>query len=179
MEVKKKILVEVLVVLGLILLVFGGGIYLSLREKKSENVVKMAVQGDSMEPTLKAGQEVLVDKDYYKTNALRKGDIVAVAFQTTNTQYVKRVIAVEGDRVEFKGSSLLINGQPLAEEYLKDQDYQIPITELKILQIQLQKYGKIPQGSFLALSDNRSRAHDSRKWGLLSTNQILGKVISY
>ena len=141
--------------------------------------LKVTVQDDSMEPTLKAGQEVLVDKDYYQTHPLKRGDIVAIWFKTTTSKPIRRVIAIAGDKVEFQGSKIFINGKPLAEEYLKDPNYQIPETELKILRIPLERYGGVPQGSFIALSDNRQRAYDSRRWGCVPFDRILGKVIGY
>ena len=147
-------------------------------EKLSPGIIKMRVQGDSMEPTLKPGQEILVDTNWYKTHSLQRGDIVVVNFRLSNKKYVKRVVAIEGDKVEFKDGKIYINGSPLSEDYLKDPNWRFSEKNLKFLSLQLSRSNwQVPKNSFLGLSDNRIRTHDSRLWGLLSCDQIIGKVI--
>lgn len=131
-----------------------------------------------MEPTLKAGQKILVDKSWYQTHPLKRGDIVVVHFRLTGKNYIKRVIAVEGDEVNFLNGKLYINGKPLKEDYLKNPNYRFSDKNLKFLLLQLSRSGwKVPKNNFLGLSDNRIRTHDSRLWGLLSVDQIVGKVV--
>ena len=93
--------------------------------------------------------------------------------------FFQMLYALQNDKIEFRGSEIVINGVPFPEKYLKDPSYQISGNEIKSLQVQLQRYGAVPAGSFLALSDNRPGSRDSRTWGFLSTRNIIGKIIKY
>ena len=180
MTLKKKILIGGLVIVGLLLLVLGSGIYLSLKKAETpENVVEMTIKGDSMEPSLKAGQKVKVDRDYYKNNPVQRGDIVAFQLKTVKDPLVKRVIALPGDKLEFKQGQILVNGEKIKEEYLFDINYRLSEAELKIIKIPLRYYGRVPQGSLLTLSDNRQRSYDSRRFGFVPKKYIIGKIIKY
>lgn len=82
--------------------------------------------GSSMEPTLKNGDEALIDYDYYKSNKLDRGDIVLIKLDKTQSMIdddmlmVKRIVRLSGDKVELKNGKVYVNDSKLKEDYLSD-----------------------------------------------------------
>lgn len=188
-EISPKIFKKVIIVGGMILLVLILGLgYFFWQAKTYQKVPEpqvlktFIVKGNSMEPTLKDGQEVTADLIYYKSHQIEQGDIIVISkLGALEDPLVKRVIAVPGDKLEFKDGQLFINDQALKENYLKDTNYQLTEEELSMALAPLKNYGSpfVPTDMVLVLSDNRSAKLDSRTFGLLSTPLIIGKVISY
>jgi signal peptidase I len=128
------------------------------------------VSGSSMEPTLKPGDKVLVEEGYYKNNPVLRGDLVAIIFPSRNHPMVKRVAAVEGDRVEIKQGNLWINGIALNDEN-GSQD------KLKVLAMQLANFkNRIPKGQLIVMGDNSTSSFDSGDFGIISERQLSGRV---
>lgn len=133
------------------------------------------VLSDSMEPTLKPGDWLLVDKLSYLGGGPARGDIVVFnAPLEPKSEYVKRVAAVPGDTVQIKGCRVIINGVLQEEPYISTSSYGWetgepdgnPFTEQVV----------IPEGRYLVLGDNRPSSKDSRSWGLLAEEEIIGKA---
>ncbi|KLU61072.1 signal peptidase IB [Peptococcaceae bacterium CEB3] len=123
------------------------------------------ISSSSMEPTLRSGDRVLVNRLAYRNGAPSRGDIIVFAYpKDPKRTFVKRVIAVPGETVELRGNQVFIDGQVLREPYLKPGDYP--------------PYGPetVPRGKVLVLGDNRRQSEDSRAWGLLPQSAIIGKV---
>lgn len=128
------------------------------------------VRQRSMEPTLLQNDRVLVSKVDYRLGKPKVGDIVV--FQPTTDAlipYVKRVAAVEGDKVEIRDGRLFVNGAPStipeAQGTTTPQhpDIKYPLT--------------IPPGQYFALGDNRQSSSDSRSFGPQPYENIIGKVL--
>ena len=122
------------------------------------------IPSGSMEPTLRPGDRILVNRltTSYVTPA--RGDIVVFAYPKNPARtFVKRVIALEGETVELRDNQVFVNGRLLNEPYLHQGDYP--------------PFGPqtVPRGSVFVLGDNRRESGDSRDWGLLPKNYILGK----
>jgi signal peptidase I len=133
------------------------------------------VLSDSMEPTLKPGDWLLVDKLCYIGGDPERGDIVVFnAPLEPGHEYVKRVAAVPGDRVQIEDCRLILNGVLLEEPYLSPDSYdrapgvteKNPFAESTV----------IPEGRYLVLGDNRPSSKDSRSWGLLAREEIIGRA---
>ena len=78
------------------------------------------VDGD-MQPALKQGQSVLVNKMAYLFHAPERGDVIAFHYpQDTTRDYIKRVIAIPGDTIEFDRNRVLVNGVILKESYISN-----------------------------------------------------------
>jgi signal peptidase I len=122
------------------------------------------VRQASMQPTLRDGQTVLVDKVSLRWSPLRRGELVA--FRGAGGWSVKRVVALGGDRVAVRDAVLVINGRPVAEPYLggsaEDGTYFGPVT--------------VPAGQVFVLGDNRLGSVDSRAYGPLDRNSVIGRV---
>jgi len=109
------------------------------------------VQGDSMEPSLHDGERLLVDKVTYRFRPPQRGEIIVFSFpKDPRRKFIKRVIGVPGDTVEIRNRTLIINGVPIEEEYIRGPMYQPygPIT--------------VPEGTVWVLGDNRNNSEDSR-----------------
>nr|4WVH_A Chain A, Maltose-binding periplasmic protein,Signal peptidase IB [synthetic construct]4WVI_A Chain A, Maltose-binding periplasmic protein,Signal peptidase IB [synthetic construct]4WVJ_A Chain A, Maltose-binding periplasmic protein,Signal peptidase IB [synthetic construct] len=144
-------------------------------------VTPYTIKGESMDPTLKDGERVAVNIVGYKTGGLEKGNVV-VFHANKNDDYVKRVIGVPGDKVEYKNDTLYVNGKKQDEPYLnynlkhKQGDYITGTFQVKDLPNANPKSNVIPKGKYLVLGDNREVSKDSRAFGLIDEDQIVGKV---
>jgi len=138
------------------------------------------VLSDSMEPTLRPGDWLLVDKLRYTFDgpdgSPERGDIVIFnAPLEPGDEYVKRVVAVPGDTVQIEGGRLILNGTPLEEAYLsEDSRTQAGWTDRG--ENPFDQPTLIPPGKYLVLGDNRPSSKDSRSWGLLAGEEIIGRA---
>ena len=125
------------------------------------------VKGNSMEPNLRSGDMALflrVGKNY------RAGDVV-IMHNTATNDYIKRVAAVEGDRVSIDNGSgvLMVNNKRVQEDdiysetYTRPEGIEFPLT--------------VSKDNVFLLGDNREVSKDSREFGVVRTEQIAGKVL--
>lgn len=121
------------------------------------------VQGASMRPTYQDGQFILLlrGKEY------NRGDVVGVEYSAgeEKTTLLKRIIAIGGDVVSCKYGQLYVNGQKVSES-----DHTVGKTSDITAQT-------IPDGSVYLLGDNREHSMDSRSFGCMSCEDIIGKVV--
>lgn len=126
---------------------------------------RVRVYNISMQPTLKEGNLLVVNKMAYKLGSPKRGDIIVFHYQgTMNEDYIKRVIGLPGDRVEVSGGVVRINGQVITEPYLAD----------------LPNYAgvwTVPEGDLFVLGDNRNHSSDSHDWGFVHQNWVVGKAV--
>lgn len=141
-------------------------------------IVRFVVQphhvlGASMEPSLQDGDYILTDKFSYRLRDPRRGEIIIFhPPQNSATEYIKRIIGLPGDTVEFNKGKVLINNQELAESYLDPLNLASTTTTIKGAQ-----EITVPEGSFLVLGDNRGNSYDSRHFGLISEESIEGRAL--
>lgn len=133
------------------------------------------VDGDSMEPTLSDGDYLLLNK----FSEIEPFDIVVFPPpDEEEIQYIKRVIAQPGDTVEYREDILYLNGeaveQPFLEEkkaeeisYYSSGDFSL----LTLLGVE-----EVPAGQYFVMGDNRLNSRDSRSFGFIDEEDILGKV---
>ena len=126
------------------------------------------VSGDSMEPTYRPGDILLVDRMSMSCIWPSRGDVIVLLDPRDHaSQLLKRVVAVQGDKVEFVDGILLVNGDPIDESYL----HGLPPT-LGLVN----DSWDIQEHSFFVLGDNRAKSTDSRKFGPFPANGIVGRV---
>ncbi len=138
----------------------------------------IVVDGDSMMPTLENGDRMIVNKFNYKIGEPNRFDIV-VFHAPEKKDYIKRVIGLPGDYLEYKDDQLYINGKPIDEPYL--DEYKKEITEgnltydftLKDIDPSLDV---IPKGYVFVMGDNRQYSKDSRHIGIVSIDEIIGNT---
>lgn len=132
----------------------------------------IVVDGESMMPTLNDGDKMIVNK----LDKPDRFDIV-VFHASEDKDYIKRVIGLPGDYVEYKDDQLYINGKAYDEPYL--DEYKSVLTSgtltndftLKSIDPTLEV---IPEGHYLVLGDNRRLSSDSRIIGLINEEEIIG-----
>lgn len=137
----------------------------------------IVVDGASMTPTLEDEDLILVNK----LSVVDRFDVIVFQGKNDETLYVKRVIGVPGDSIEYVDDVLYINGTAYEEPYLNSLKEQYPYRKL-VGNLSFEKlYGMdtIPKNCYFVLGDNRIDSNDSRyphTIGLISTEQILGEV---
>ncbi|MCI8416205.1 MAG: signal peptidase I [Lachnospiraceae bacterium] len=126
-----------------------------------------SVKGDSMLPALKEGEVLLF---YRLDQRYHPGDILII-HMPDQTEYVKRVVAVEGDVVDIEEETgrVLVNGDPLEEPYIYAQTHRISDKVDFPLEVG-------PDEIFV-LGDNREISKDSRVFGCVSVSQVTGRVL--
>lgn len=131
------------------------------------------VDGEGMCPTFGADDRALYEKEYYKHHKLKRGDILLFEAYP-RTDYLKRVIGIEGDTIEVKNDTLIVNGKPVNEPYLdelkKNKEGENPLTY---------DFGPVtvPPSEIFVLGDNRRFSKDSRMIGTINEDNLVGKVI--
>ncbi len=115
--------------------------------------MKTSVIGSSMEPSLYNGQTIFISKLSYLASKPKVDDIIVfLPNGNQNTHYyVKRVVAVPGDKVEIKGGKLYVNGEPEEKGYDKMADAGVAQSELTL-----------GVDEYFVLGDNRNNGEDSR-----------------
>ncbi|MEK5232234.1 signal peptidase I [Lysinibacillus sp. FSL K6-0232] len=137
------------------------------------------VQGASMYPTYHDKDIIIVSK----TSKIERFDQIVFQSPTEDELYIKRVIGLPGDKVEMKDDVLYVNGKAYTEDYVNrqtDDPSQLRITENFTLE-QLVDQQEVPKGMYFVLGDNRLKSFDSRHYGLISEDAVLGesKLIVY
>ncbi len=145
------------------------------------------IPSGSMKPTLEIGDHILVNKFSYgvKLPYLRntiipigqpqRGDIAVFIYPEDKTKdFIKRVIAVGGDTVEIRNKQILLNGAPMQDPFgVHVEDVIYP----KALQ-RRDNLGpiKVPEGTIFVMGDNRDQSYDSRFWGFVKLEDVIGKA---
>lgn len=135
----------------------------------------------SMESNLLIGDHLLVNKFVYGLHDgflgkilpykdLKRGDVIVFKFpQNPDVAYVKRLIGLPGDHLEMIGRTVYINNNPLTEKY----------TQYSESSSAYEHFGPydIPEGQYFAMGDNRDNSQDSRYWGTVPRDHIIGKAL--
>ncbi|WP_242142212.1 MULTISPECIES: signal peptidase I [unclassified Bacillus cereus group] len=135
------------------------------------------VEGKSMMPTLQDGNMLVVNKVSYQVGELHRFDVV-VFHANKKEDYVKRIIGLPGDHIEYKQDQLYINGQFVKEPYLETYKEQVKGRQLTgdFKLEELTKKKVVPKGYIFVLGDNRLGSWDSRHFGFIKADAVVGKV---
>ncbi len=134
---------------------------------RSYIILPFLIPTTSMEPTLKIGDILLIEKVSYRFRSPKSGEIVVFYNPSGDgRKIIKRVIGVAGDRIEVTNNGyVIINEEPLEESYARYQDIG-----------QAFNYD-VPEGTVFVMGDNRGNSQDSRWFGPISINTIIGKAV--
>lgn len=123
------------------------------------------VDGRSMEPTLKTNERLLVNKFIYWFRSPQPGEVIVFRYpRQPDRDFIKRVVAVAGDKVEIKRGHVFVNGQELSEPYLQFRDAgDWPVRQ-------------VPANAVWVLGDNRNNSEDSRYFGEVPLRNIKGRA---
>lgn len=131
------------------------------------------VEGTSMMPTLLDGERLIVNNLIYNIHPPKRGDIIVFHYNQEK-DYIKRVIALPGDIIEMKQDQLYINGQAVAESFLH--------AEKEVLQAHGLLLTKdfaaiqVEAGHLFVMGDNRRNSEDSRSFGTIGMDQVIGRA---
>ncbi|MDG5473438.1 signal peptidase I [Jeotgalibacillus sp. ET6] len=135
------------------------------------------VEGVSMQPTLEDGNKLVVNKIGYQLGELERFDVI-VFHASEDEDYVKRVIGLPGDEVSYVDDQLYINGEAYDEPYLdefREQGSDERLTGNFTLE-ELTDETEVPEGMIFVLGDNRKESLDSRIFGFVEQDTVVGKV---
>ena len=126
-----------------------------------------AIPSESMAPTLRPGDHVLVEKLSYRFGSPRRGDLVVFRAPDGGSLAVKRIVGLAGDRVAIEDGVLAVNGRLQREPYVDqssiDSVYFGPVV--------------VPRGDVFVMGDNRADSHDSRDYGAVPRRSLIGRVL--
>ncbi|WP_086444796.1 signal peptidase I [Candidatus Enterococcus lemimoniae] len=135
----------------------------------------VTVHGFSMIPTLREKDQILVQK----TTDFKRFDLVAFKSGNGNTQ-IRRVIGLPEEKIAYTDDTLFVNDQPIDEKFIMDEinesqrngkNYTEDFTNRTLTSAVV-----IPEGYYLVLGDNRPYATDSRHYGLIAKENVIGKI---
>lgn len=161
------------------------------------------IPSGSMLPTLEVGDFILVNKFEYgirlpvigtkviELGDPQRGDIMVFKYpEDGKTNYIKRVVGVPGDLIKYENKRLTINGElveekiianlqkeQLFEEQLADVSHKIYKTK-RYPNIGAEGLWKVPEGHYFMMGDNRDNSNDSRFWGLVPDELVVGKAFA-
>ncbi len=135
------------------------------------------VNGQSMVPNFQSGEYVLTDKISYRFRAPKRGEVVvfhappeAHCQEGTGCDFIKRIIGLPGDQVEVKNNGIYVNNAKLQETYIPSgyDTYPGQYTRDKVIILE--------QNEYFVSGDNRPYSSDSRAWGPITIDEIVGRA---
>jgi len=135
------------------------------------------VKGSSMVPNFTDGEYLLTDKLSYQFKTPLRGDVVVFKAPSTEScaedqcEYIKRIIAVSGDRVMVEKGEVYLNGD-LLDQFFLPSEYTTDSGAFCQEGVEVE----IPEGQYLVFGDNRSHSRDGREFGPIGKDLIIGKA---
>ncbi|AYW48751.1 signal peptidase I [Tetragenococcus osmophilus] len=137
-------------------------------------LIPIPVQGSSMEDTMAQGDMAIMER----LSSVKRFDVVVFNLPDGST-YVKRVIGLPGESVSYENDQLYIDGkkmeEPFLEENLHEDDESVPYTYDFDFE-ELMGVEKLGKDSYFVIGDNRRFSKDSRSFGAISEDEILGTI---
>jgi signal peptidase I len=126
---------------------------------------RIRIESISMQPTLYAGNFVIVNKIAYLFNSPGRGDVIVFKFppDPNREPYIKRIIGLPGDTVRITNGTVYVNEQPTHEPYISAP----PNDDAR---------WTVPPDSLFVMGDNRPNSSDSRRWGMVPLINVIGKA---
>ncbi len=129
------------------------------------------VSGASMEPTFENGQYLIVDQLTYRLEEPVRGDVVIFRYPRDPSKFfIKRVIGLPGETIRIEGTSVIIEDETHPDGFILDEPYLGMVEEVAFLA------KKLGAGEYFVLGDNRDQSSDSRVWGVLDRDKIVGRA---
>ena len=153
---------------------------------KTEVANPYRIPSSSMEPTLHCARpadgcqaglsdRVLANRFIYRFREPHRGEIVVFRAPETAARlcqgggvYVKRLIGLPGDRVSERNGLVYVNGKALSEPYIDPRDRDVRTST----------FGRVPAGRYFFMGDNRIASCDSRTWGTVARDDLIGPVFA-
>lgn len=131
------------------------------------------VKGASMEPTFITEEYIFTSKVTYKFRPYERGDVVVFKSpKNPDIEYIKRVIGVPGDIVVVQDGEVFVNGIQLEEGYISSE--KTPLWDTGYMKDGVPV--SVPETTLLVMGDNRPRSSDSREFGPITMESVVGQV---
>jgi len=129
------------------------------------------VKGASMEPNFQQGNYLIVDEISYRFRSPERGEVIVFKYpQKPSEKFIKRVIGLPGEKIKFENDQIIIIQQNGESIFLNEKDY------LEPPYFSDNKEFTVPQKQYFVLGDNRLHSYDSKNWGAVPKNHIIGRV---
>jgi signal peptidase I len=128
-------------------------------------ILPWRVSGFSMAPRIASNEYVLINRFAYRLQSPQRGDIVAFR-ESDSRVFIKRIVGIPGDRIRIERGAVFVNGVALHEPYVRYADTR-SFSDTAV-----------PARSVYVLGDNRADSEDSRFFGTVSDNRIIGRAIA-
>lgn len=130
------------------------------------------IKGQSMMPNFPDGEYLLTEKVTYYLRKPERGDVVVFTPPVSDLdEFIKRIIALPGERIMLKGGQVYINDKALKEPYIPSD---MPTEDGSFLSEAVEY--TVPDGQYFVLGDNRTHSSDSRFWGPIKPKEISGRA---
>lgn len=131
------------------------------------------VRGASMEPNFDNGQYLVVDELSYRFNEPERGTPIVFKYPLDPGQYyIKRIIGLPGEAIEVKDGQVIVYNQAFPEGVILDESGYLSENVITPGNVKI----KLGQNEYFVLGDNRKASSDSRQWGVLPRDNIIGRV---
>jgi signal peptidase I len=151
------------------------------------------IPSSSMEPTLQINDRLIIEKLSYKFRKPERGEVIVFnppavpVVPDASKVYIKRLIGLPGDRIAIRDGKVFVNDKALNEPYIKEApDYTLPTNDLskcqgcfqppEVIQTKKSLSFTVPPGNYWMMGDNRNNSLDSRVWGFLPEQNIVGRA---
>jgi signal peptidase I len=147
------------------------------------------IPSSSMEPTLLIGDQLLVNRLSYvvkipftdivlaNLGKPKRGDVIVFRFpQDHSKDFIKRVIGTEGDTIEIKDKVIYLNGQLMKDPHAHFAEDRIFPKNPDVPRDNVGPF-TVPKNSYFVMGDNRDRSLDSRFWGFVKTEELVGRAL--
>ena len=165
-----KILISLIVIIPVLMYIvnpFGASTYDP--RGRIFGVVPYRIPSRSMEPTLQVGDFILVNAGAYRSSIPQINDVIVFKYpKSKEVNYVMRVMARGGETVLLKNGTVAVNGKTIEQPYL-DATNSVRTNEMD-------GSWTVPDDSLFVLGDNRDNSNDSRYWGFVPIEDVVGKV---
>ncbi|TNH15771.1 signal peptidase I [Halomonas sp. BL6] len=164
------------------------------------------IPSGSMKPTLEVGDFILVNKFAYglrlpvvhhrflEVDDPERGDVMVFRFpEEPSVNFIKRVVGLPGDRIRYEGKQLYVNGEPVSKALIEEGPMRSPqqlLLEEELGDVSHFIYNNprdpgpqmrevvVPQGHYFMMGDNRDHSNDSRYWGFVPEENIVGRAFA-